>query len=102
MTTVAASLQLFICWSIGLFLLGVCVGGFIIYKIEEKEFKAMTEQCEALVIEEQRLRQEREEFNDHKMMETIDDVPEYLRDKYYISEKQDFTDSDEDLEEVYV
>ena len=48
--------------SIGTFLLGGCVGGLIIYKIEEHNFKAMTEQCERLANEESALRREREEY----------------------------------------
>lgn len=88
---------------IGLFLFGVCVGGLVIYKIEEDNFKAMTEQCESICEEEERLRCEREEYyKTRDIIDEIDDLPEYLRGKYYISDTNTFTDSDEDLTEVYV
>lgn len=103
MITVALTLPLFICWSIGLFVVGACIGGLIIYRLEEKEFKSMRSQCESLAIEEERLRQEREEYyKTREIVDTIDDLPEYLRDKYYISEKETFTDSDEDFAAMYV
>lgn len=103
MITVALTLPLFICWSIGLFLIGICIGGLIIYRLEEKEFKSMRAQCKSLAIEEERLRQEREEYyKTCEMVDTIDDLPEYLRDKYYASEKETFTDSDEDISEIYI
>ena len=103
MITVALTLPLFICWSIGILLMGVCVGGLIIYKIEENDFKAMKNQCESLAIEEGRLRREREEhYNTRDMIDVIDDVPEYLRARYDISDKQTSTDVDENVTDVYV
>lgn len=84
------------------FLLGVCVGGIIVYKIEELNFRAMTSQRESLAIEEERLRRERNEYYETRdMVDVIDDLPEYLRDKYDISENDSFTENDEDLPEIY-
>jgi hypothetical protein len=86
-----------------IFVSGFVLGALVVYKIEEHNFKAMKAQCESLVIEESRLRQEREEYyKTREMVDTIDDLPEYLRDKYYIPEKQTFTDSDEDISEIYI
>ena len=89
-------------WTICAILFGGCIGALIVYKIEEDNFKAMTAQCESLSIEEEKLRKEREVFNEQRLFDTIDDLPEYLKDKYYISDKQTFTESDEDITEMYI
>lgn len=84
------------------FLFGVCVGGIIVYKIEKHNFSAMTSQRESLAIEEERLRRERNEYYETRdMVDVIDDLPEYLLDKYDISENDSFTENDEDLPEIY-
>lgn len=86
-----------------MFVSGFVFGALTVYKIEEHNFNAMTAQCESLSIEEDRLRREREEYyKTCEMVDVIDDLPEYLRDKYDISEKDTFTDGDEDLTEIYV
>lgn len=98
---VCMSVAVLALWFIGVCLFGGCLGALIIYKIEEDNFKAMTAQCEKLSIEEEKLRSERETYKTCVILDTIDDVPEYLRDKYDISEKVGFTDDDEDLSAVY-
>ena len=95
MSMVTTSVAVFISWTLGMFLFGACIGGLIVYKIEEHEF-------EVVAIEEEKLRLEQEAFNDRIMLESIDNVPEYLRGKYDIQKKTRFTESDEDLPEIYV
>lgn len=92
-----------ILFGILLFAAGFALGTIVVYKCEERTFNSMKEQCENLAEEERRLRREREDYNNTRsMFDTIDDLPEYLRDKYVVSEKPEFTDSDEDIEEMYV
>lgn len=85
-----------------IFVSGAVLGAFLVYEIEEHNFRAMTSQRESLAIEEERLRRERNEYYETRdMVDVIDDLPEYLRDKYDISENDSFTENDEDLPEIY-
>lgn len=86
-----------------IFVAGFACGALVIYTCESRAFNSMKEQCELLAEEERRLRYEREEFNNTRdMLDTIDDIPEYLRGKYIIPEKNEFTEDDEDVPEIYV
>lgn len=82
---------------------GMAVGAIIVYKYEERTIKGMLKQCAMLAEEGHKLQLERDDYERTRtMIDTIDDLPEYLRGKYDISEKQGFTESDEDLTEIYV
>lgn len=89
--------------NIFLFVAGLCLGALVIYKVESDTFNSMRRQCENLAEEERRLRHEREEFNNTRdMIDTIDDIPEYLRDKYITPDEHTFTADDEDITEMYL
>ena len=93
-------------WMILMFVAGAAVGALLVYKSEEKNFNAMLNQCAELREAEKKLCEEREEYRrTREMFSIIDDIPEYLKDKYDIpteetSEK--FDEGDEDYMEVYV
>lgn len=92
-----------ILYSILLFIAGAALGALIIYKIEKGSFNAMTAQCEKLALEEEKLRREREDCNRTRaMIDTIDDIPEYLREKYDIHSNDAPGELEEDYPAIYV
>lgn len=93
-------------WMFLMFVAGLAVGALLVYKLEEKSFATMMKQCEELRQSEKRLCEEREEYRrTRELFSIIDDVPDYLKDKYDIPEtdsNETFADDDEDYTEVYV
>lgn len=89
------------------FIAGCIVGGVIvgvvIYKYEEYTLTTMLKQCAALAEEENKLRREREDYvKTRSMIDTIDDVPEYLRDKYHVPEQDSEEESVDDENPIYI
>ena len=89
------------------FIIGFIVGGVIvgvaIYKYEEYTLTTMLKQCAALAEEENKLRREREDYvKTRSMLDTIDDIPEYLRDKYHVPEQDSKEELTDDAEPVYI
>ena len=87
------------------FIAGVALGALIIYKMEEKTFTTMLNQGVEL---EQALREAREERDEYQktraLLSIIDDVPEYLRDKYDVSVSAPMSQTvevDEDYDAMY-
>ena len=92
------SLFAFIVWLTLAFAGGVAVGALIIYKREEDTLTTMMNQAVSLTEAEKELRAERDELKrTREIVDTIDNVPEYLRDKYYTNCT---TDSEDDEDET--
>ena len=86
----------FIVWLALAFAGGVAVGALIIYKKEEDVLTGLIKQTADLALAERETRREREEIlKTREMIDVIDNVPEYLRDKYYTN-----TTEEEDEEET--
>ena len=92
-----------ILFSIFMFVAGFVCGALVIYGVEKRAFKLIQEQYEELAEEKRRLRDEREEYTSTRsMFDIIDDLPDYLRDKYTVPTNTNFTYNDEDITEIYV
>lgn len=89
-----------------MFVAGVAVGGLIVFKLEENAFDTMHNQTVELEKATREAREEREEYRKTRaMLSIIDNVPEYLRDKYNITtESSDNQPSavDEDDIKIYI
>lgn len=87
------------------FVAGTVLGGLIVYKYEEYTLTTMFKQCAELSKAERELREEQEECRKTRAMLTIiDDVPEYFRDNYDISEgapNNQYREVDEDYDAIY-
>lgn len=85
------------------FLAGAAVGALAIYKWEEYTLTTMFKQTAELEKAQRELNEEREEYRRTRaMFQAIDDVPEYLRDKYDISNPvESSVEIDEDYDVIY-
>ena len=87
------------------FVAGITVGALVVYKMEERAFTTMINQGIELEKATKEAREECEEYRKTRaMMSIIDDVPDYLVDKYDISigaPVSQTVEIDEDYEAIY-
>lgn len=85
------------------FLAGTAVGAFAIYKWEENTLTMMLNQAAEFEKAQRELNEEREEYRRTRaMLQAIDNLPEYLRDKYDISNPVEASiEIDEDYDAIY-
>jgi hypothetical protein len=87
------------------FIAGSVFGALIIYKMEEKTFTTMLNQGVELEQAIRETREEREEYRKTRaILSVIDDVPDYLMDKYDVSVSAPTSQSvevDEDYDAMY-